>query len=389
MENDNQPAPGEPCGLVLPGGGARAAYQAGVVKAVAEVLPPGAPNPFPIITGTSAGAINAAMLASHAVEFQRGAERLAEIWENLAVERVFRADLWTMVSTAARWLLTLIHGGNGRHVPRALLDNSPLRKLLADNIPFADVDRAIDAGALRALAIVASGYSSARSVAFFNGSRDIDPWSRERRDGRRSAITLDHIMASIALPIIFPSVRIEREFFGDGSMRQAAPLSAAIHLGASKILIVAVRNEQANVMPQTAVYPSFGEIAGYVLDTLFMDTLYTDLERLKRINQTYEHVPEAAREPGTPDLRIIDTLVIAPSVDIGEIADRHRREFPHAVNVMLKRVGAHRSDGNQLISYLLFSGAFCRELIELGYRDGLANRVRIREFLGVTDDADV
>ncbi|HET6655477.1 MAG TPA: patatin-like phospholipase family protein [Gammaproteobacteria bacterium] len=388
--NGMKPGTGGPCGLVLPGGGARAAYQAGVLKAIADLVPQTGANPFPIITGTSAGAINAAKMASHAAEFHQGAALLAEIWENLTVERVYRADLWTMLSTTARWLATLVHGGSGRHIPRALLDNSPLRQLLQASIRFTEIDRAIASGALRALAITASGYSSARSVAFFNGVRGIEPWDRERREGRRSPIGLDHIMASIALPIIFPAAAIGNEFYGDGSMRQGAPLSPAIHLGARKLLIIAVRNEQPNEVlrrPRGPVYPSFGEIAGYVLDTLFMDSLYTDLERLMRVNQTYEHMPQAARDAETPNLNIIDTLVIAPSRDISEIADRHRHEFPHSVNVLLKRIGAHRADGNQLISYLLFSGSFCQELTELGYRDGMANQIRLREFLEVAEDA--
>lgn len=379
---------GGPCGLVLPGGGARAAYQAGVLKAIADLVPETTPNPFPIITGTSAGAINAAKMASHATEFHDGAALLAGIWENLSVKQVYRADFWTMLSTTVRWLATLVHGGSGRHIPRALLDNSPLRQLLQRSIRFTEVERAIASGALRALAITASGYTSARSVAFYNGASGIEPWSRERREGRRSAIGLDHIMASIALPIIFPSVAIETEYFGDGSMRQGAPLSPAIHLGAGKLLIIAVRNEQPNEVLRRRpgpVYPSFGEIAGYVLDTLFMDSLYTDLERLMRVNQTYEHMPQAARDAETPNLRIIDTLVIAPSRDISEIADRHRHEFPHSVNVLLKRIGAHRADGNQLISYLLFSGSFCQELTELGYRDGMANQIRLRDFLGMAE----
>lgn len=378
------------CGLVLPGGGARAAYQAGVIKAIGELLPPGAANPFPIVTGTSAGAINAAMLASHAAQFQHGTTRLAEIWANLTVERVYRADMWTMLSTTVRWLATLIHGGRARYIPRALLDNAPLRRLLDDNIHFPDIDNAVASGALRALSITASGYSSARSVAFFNGVEAIEPWHRERREGRRASIGLDHIMASIALPIIFPSVVLENEYFGDGSMRQGAPLSPSIHLGARKILTIAVRNEEPNEVPRPPrqpVYPAFGEIAGYVLDTLFMDSLYTDLERLMRINQTYEHMTPAARDEKTPDLNIIDTLVIAPSRDIREIANRHRHEFPRAVNMLLKRLGADRADGDQLISYLLFSGSFCRELIDLGYRDGMANQIRLREFLAVPEDA--
>ncbi|HET7369750.1 MAG TPA: patatin-like phospholipase family protein [Gammaproteobacteria bacterium] len=387
-----EPEAAAACGLVLPGGGARAAYQAGVLKAIADLVPDTGPNPFPIITGTSAGAINAAKMASHAAEFHDGAALLAGIWENLAVKQVYRADLWTMLSTTARWLATLVHGGSGRHIPRALLDNSPLRQLLQRSIRFTQIERAIASGALRALAITASGYSSARSVAFYNGVSGIEPWSRERREGRRAAIGLDHIMASIALPMIFPSVAIESEFFGDGSMRQGAPLSPAIHLGASKLLIIAVRNEQPNeilIRPRGPIYPSFGEIAGYVLDTLFMDSLYTDLERLMRVNQTYEHMPQAARDAETPNLRIIDTLVIAPSRDISEIAERHRHEFPRKVNALLKRIGAHRAEGNQLISYLLFSGSFCQELVELGYRDGMANQIRLQEFLGVSDESAV
>lgn len=370
------------CALVLPGGGARAAYQAGVIKAIAELLPADAANPFPVITGTSAGAINAAMLAAHAAAFRHGAERLAEIWSHLTVKRVFRADLWTMVRTSVLWALTLVHGGSGRHIPRALLDNAPLRQLLAENIHFADIDTAITSGALRALALTASGYSSARSVAFFHGARTLKPWSRARRQGIPEIITLEHVMASVALPMIFPAVRLNHEFYGDGSMRQGAPLSPAIHLGASKLLIVAVRNEQPNApLAYPARYPTFGEIAGYVLDTLFMDSLYTDLERLERINQTYSHVPDRDFSEDMPDLRVIDTLVVAPSRDIREIAERHRHEFPHLVNVLLKRVGAHKADASQLISYLLFDGSFCRELIELGYRDGMAQQEEIRGFL--------
>lgn len=379
--NDYKQAP--VCGLVLPGGGARAAYQAGVVKAIADMLPADAPNPFPVITGTSAGAINAAMLASHAQDFCDGARRLADIWTGLSVENVYRADVWTMIQTSFRWLLTVLHGGSGRHIPRALLDNAPLRRLLAKNIPFDAIQRAIDAGALRALAITASGYVSAHSVSFFQGRDDLQPWWRTRREGKRDTITLDHIMASIALPMIFPAAGIDREYFGDGSMRQGAPLSPAIHLGATRLLIVAVRNEQPNALPPTlqrAVYPSLGQIAGYVLDTLFMDSLYTDLERLNRINQTYSHV-EVRTDPETPDLRVVETRLVVPSEDINVIAERHRREFPHAVNVLLRRLGAHKPDGNQLISYLLFAGSFCSELIELGYRDGMAQQDEIRGFL--------
>lgn len=380
---ETTPSVSPACGLVLPGGGARAAYQAGVIKAIGELIPSGAPNPFPVISGTSAGAINATMLASNAQQFQFGAARLGNIWDNLTVDRVYRADMWTLLRSM------LLHRSRRRQSPVAILDNSPLRDLLNDNIYFPDIEDAIKNGALRALALTASGYSSARSITFFHGADDIAPWQRERREGRPEPITLEHIMASIALPLVFPSVALGNEYFGDGSMRQAAPLSAPIHLGARKLLIVSVRDNAPNEVlskPRGPTYPSIGYIAGYVFDTLFMDSLDADRERLMRINRTYRNLPEWARDQHTPNLKPINTLLIAPSRDIREIADRHRHEFPRAVNGLLKRLGTHRVGGDQLISYLLFSGSFCSELVDLGYRDAMAHQIRIRQFLGYADE---
>jgi NTE family protein len=371
-------------GLVLPGGGARAAYQAGVLKAVAEIVPPGSPNPFPVISGTSAGAINAALLASNALRFQEGVRRLTGVWESLHVSRVFRSDPLTIVRHGLHWLLALIYGGLGAGNPRSLLDNKPLRSLLEQHIRFAHIQQAIDAGALDALAVTASGYTSARSVCFYQGHDRIMEWTRTRRDGVRTDIRLDHVMASVALPMIFPAIKLGREYFGDGSMRQAAPLSAAIHTGAQRLFVIAVRNEAANPLPLEDVpvrYPSFGEIGGYMLDTLFMDSLYVDLERLQRINRTYGHFPDGDRGPGTPNLRVVETLLVAPSEDIRAIARRHRDEFPRAVRLLLRGVGAGARSGEQLMSYLLFESGYCRELIALGYRDGLARKDEIEAFL--------
>lgn len=377
-------------GLVLPGGGARAAYQVGVLKALAEMLPQDAPSPFPVISGTSAGAINAAMLASHAQNFRHGVAYLDHLWRDIRCDTVFRTGTLTAIKTSLRWLFTLLSGGMDRHNPISLLDNAPLRALLQEHIDFSQLEQAIDSGALDALAITASGYTSARSISFFQARRDLKPWHRTRRIGQPVDITLDHIMGSVALPVIFPAVQIGREYFGDGSLRQSAPLSPVVHLGAERVLVVAVRNEQPNRLPlegEQVPYPSLGQIAGYLLDTLFMDSIYGDLERLQRINNTVSRIP--GRPGEEQPLKVIDTLVITPSEDIRDIAQHHKDEFPSSVRFLLRGVGGLHKSGSQLLSYLLFEGGFCRDLIELGQRDAEAQADKLMEFIGEkrADDA--
>jgi NTE family protein len=241
---------------------------------------------------------------------------------------------------------------------------------------------------LDALAITASGYTSARSISFYQARAGLKPWHRTRRLGQPVELTLDHIMASVALPVIFPAVRIGREYFGDGSLRQSAPLSPVVHLGAEKVLVIALRNEQPNRLPleeEAVPYPSLGQIAGYLLDTLFMDSIYGDLERLQRINNT------VSRIPGTPGdeqpLKVIDTMVITPSEDIRDIAQRHKHEFPRSVKFLLRGVGGLHKSGSQLLSYLLFEGKYCRDLIDLGMRDAQAQADKLLEFIGSEDAA--
>ncbi len=371
-------------GLVLPGGGARGAYQVGVLKAIAELLPAGTPNPFPIMTGMSAGAINATVLASNALRFQAGVRRLHAVWRNFTIEQVFRSDPWTMLKTSAHWLLALSTGGLATSNPRSLLDNSPLRELLGGHIHFGGIQRAVDAGALHALAVTASGYSCARAVSFFEGSADIEPWIRARREGRPASIVLDHLMASVAVPFIFSPTRIADEYFGDGAIRESAPLSAAVHLGADRLLVVGVRDEDGHEEEdkQPPDYPSFGQIAGYMLDTIFLDGLYADLERLTRINRIVSQFPPGTLEKSvTENLKRIDAMIIVPSQDIRAIAQKHAREFPRSVRLLLRGMGAFNAGGRQLISYLLFEKAYCRELIELGYRDALARKEHLLPFI--------
>ena len=370
--------------LILPGAGARGAYQVGVLKAIASMLPKNAPNPFAVISGTSAGAVNAAVLASRAGRFEFAVAEMERVWANFQAQQVYRTDGWTMLKASLHWLAALTLGGLGVRNPRSLLDNTPLRELLARNIRFSGVARAIQKGHLDALAITASGYSSARSVTFFQGSEQVRAWSRVRRSGRPATISLDHLMASAAVPLIFPPIKIGAEYYGDGAMRQHAPLSSAIHLGADRMLVIGVRDEHPDPEPaagSAVTYPSIGEIAGYMLDTLFMDGLYSDLERLTRINLMLEQMKPGSLRGPVGQLQPLTTLIIVPTKDLREVAQRHVGELPRAVRLLLGGLGAMSRGGAQLISYLLFESGFTRELIDMGYRDAMDMEEDLRAFV--------
>ncbi|MBM4196007.1 MAG: patatin-like phospholipase family protein [Gammaproteobacteria bacterium] len=371
-------------GLILPGGGARGAYQVGVLKAIADVLPRRSPNPFSVISGTSAGAISSAVLASQARVFRHAVADLERVWGSFRSHHVFKSDSLTMLKSSAHWAAALVFGGLGVNNPRSLLDNSPLRDMLGRAINLDAIQESIDRGYLDAVTVTCAGYGSARSVSFYQGRDTHVPWDRVRRVGRPSRITLDHLMASIAVPMMFPPVMINREFYGDGAMRQATPLAPAVHLGADRLLVIGVRDEEPEPAPgsdDTVPYPSMGRIAGYILDALFMDGLSQDLERLTRINLILENVQGRQLDTDSARLRYIDALVILPSRDIREIAIRHVREMPRAVQLLLSGMGALNYGGRQLVSYLLFEHGYTRELIKLGYEDGLARREQIRSFL--------
>lgn len=379
-------APDQPAnrtnGLVLPGGGARGAYQAGVLEAIAE-LQGAARSPFGVIAGTSAGSLNAAVIASHAGQFDRGTRFLCDIWSRMHVGRVFRADTFTMIKSGLHWMAAMLFGGLGVANPRSLLDNRPLRRLLQEGIDFDAIESALEAGDLRALAVTVSGYTTALSTTFYQASDSVPPWRRSRREGIAERLRVDHLMASAAMPFIFPAVRVGGEYFGDGALRQTAPLSPAIHLGADRLLVVGVRDEADNPLPEGRVspdYPSFGQIAGYMLDTLFMDSLQADIERLERVNHTLSLVPEPARAEDT-ELRPVSVMQIRPSRDIREIAGRHAHEFPRSVRALLRGVGALGAGGRQLVSYLLFQSGYCNELLSLGYRDAMDRREELVAFL--------
>jgi NTE family protein len=370
--------------LVLPGAGARGAYQVGVLKAIGRLLPENAPNPFSVICGTSAGAINAAVLAGRAGNFERAVAEMEQVWGNFSAGQVYRTDNWTMTKTSLHWLAAAMFGGLGVRNPTSLLDNAPLRELLKENVRLDGIRRSIQQGHLDAIAVTASSYATSRSVTFFQGRPELESWTRIRRIGRATPLTVDHLMASAAVPFVFPPVRIGGEYYGDGSMRHRAPLSPSIHLGADRILVVGVRDERPDSEPPAGYDPeppTFAHLGGYMLDTLFMDGLYTDLERLSRTNRILEQLGGKRLTGALANLRPLHTLVVVPHQDLRSVAKEHARELPRGVRFLLRGLGASSHSGLQLVSYLLFEAGFTRALIDMGYRDAMEMEDELRAFL--------
>ena len=372
-------------GLILTGGGARAAYQVGFLRAVSHMLPRGAPNPFPILCGTSAGAINAAALAAEATDFHRAVRRIMLIWKYFHAEHVYRSDVLGVMGTGLRWMSAMMLGGLGKNNPSSLLDNSPLSRLLRERLDLAGIRTSIDQGALYALSVTVSGYTSGQSVSFFQSVPGITGWQRARRLGIPEIIDYEHLLASSALPFIFPAVPLRREFFGDGSMRQIAPISPALHLGADRVLVIGVGRQMVQQPDRVRLgsYPSLAQIAGHALNSIFLDSLEVDIERLQRINKTIGMIPAEQRSKYNMQLREVDVLVISPSEDIDRIAAQYLHELPRSIRFLLRGVGATRARGATLTSYLLFEQAYCRALIALGYKDTMAKRDEVLKFLGV------
>ena len=365
--------------LLLPGGGARSAWQVGVLRAIAGWYPPGSALPFPVVCGTSAGAINAAVLAAGAADFGRASEALERVWGGFRTGQVFRAGTLDMLRSGLHLLLALVSGGWLLPMPRSLLDNSPLAALLAREVDFDALARGVAAGRPESVAVTATSLNDAESVTFVQTSRPFSAWERVGRRGIPAALSIEHLMASAAIPLLFPPVAMADSHFGDGALRQSTPFAPAIHLGADRVLVVGVRHPGAGRgLPVPA--PNMAEQFGFMLDSLFIEGLQADLERLNRINALL-----VGRAPGPVpfDMRHVDTLVLQPERDPVEAALAHRDAMPASRRALLRVLGARGARGGRLISYLLFEGVYTRELIAAGERAAARRRSEISAFLGL------
>ena len=372
-------------GLVLPGGGARGAYQVGVLKAFLEISQKKSQSPFKIISGTSAGAINAAFLASEAHMFDHSVASLLDVWSNFTSNKVYKTDPVTMLKSSLHWFFTIISGGFLIPNPTSLLDNQPLKNLLKETIRFSDIQNNIQSSIIESLAVTSASYMSRKSCTFFQSNSNTNDWQKTHREGKTSQINLNHLMASVALPLIFPAVRIGDEYFGDGAMRQATPLSPAIRLGAEKLMIISIKesDDRFKFNNPGEQYPSFAKVAGYMLEALFLDGLYSDIERLDRVNHIIRNSGDIEVKTDNKTMKYIDYIVISPSEDLNEIAQKHYNQMPLSIRLLLQGLGLLKDSKSELLSFLLFEAAYTTELIDLGYRDGIRKREEIMDFMNI------
>ncbi|MGS0681155.1 patatin-like phospholipase family protein [Shewanella sp. 125m-7] len=367
--------------LVLGGGGARAAYQVGVLKAIVQFYPRNHGIPFRIICGTSAGAINATSIATHASCFHLGVRKLEWVWRHVHAQKVYQASISGVLKHLSKMALKGLQSDGVSTTAGSLFNSEPLRGLLNNLISFERIDRNINSGALEAVSLDTSCYNNSRSVTFFQANAHVNDWQRARRHGVRTRLNTDHLLASSAIPMVFPSIRLNQEYYGDGSVHQLAPLSSPIHLGADKIMVINLESPHKVQAKELDHHPKTATIAGHLLDTIFSDTLNSDLERLERINSTLSLIPEQSRDQLS--LKTIETLVIKPSEDLSTMASRYFQDMPFAIKTMLKTLGINEHSDSSIVSYLLFEQGYCSALIDLGYEDAMCQIDDIKRFFNI------
>lgn len=385
MSQNHQPAT-DRTALVLTGGGARAAYQVGVLKAAAELLPKRAPNPFSIITGTSAGAINSVALGASANNFRLAVKKVERLWTTLHVEDVYKSGYRDLIRSIYRLVSSMFHQGVGVREPVALLDSSPLAELLERVINFDDLERRLAGGQLDAIGVTASCYDSGESVTFYQSDLDgsvLPQWRRARRHGIATRLEVQHLLASSAIPMILPAAKVGDSYYGDGALRQVSPISPALHMGAERIMVVGVSGNASRPPREDheSHSPSLGRMIGHVFNSAFIDALESDMEHLARINNLVGMLQNDNPHLDTGGVKMVDFLCINPSMEIDQMVARHFNKLPRATRRMLSITGATPEGGGaSLASYLMFEGDFCKELIQCGYHDAMEQKEMLSAF---------
>lgn len=370
--------------LVLSGGGARGAYQVGVLKALSEIAQEDKVDPqISIFTGISAGAINATFLAAHADDFHKGVEKLVQFWSQMTSDQVFSSNTSRMGKIAFTWMKELSLGPlTGTTPGRALLDTAPLNKLISDNLPFNKIQKNIDSKHLDAVAITATDYASSLSVTFVQGQPELSDWKKIKRVSRKTHLSSEHILASSSIPMLFPPVAVENSFYGDGCVRNSSPCMPAILLGADALFVIGVRQSGVTMDDQRHAKlersPSVARVLNVLLNSVLLDGIEIDVDRIQRFNSLTEKIPEAARN--SLIYRKLDTHFVCPSRDIGEIALKNANQLPSLLRYLMRGLGT-LEDASEIISYLLFDPQFCQTLIQMGYEDGQKNRDQIAAFI--------
>lgn len=372
---------GSKLGLVMTGGGARAAYQVGVVRAIYEILKK-ENHLFDVITGNSAGAINSTYLASNAKDWDVATSNLIDLWRRIKPQNVYDLRAKTISELGMRWLGGTVFGGmtsKGSSINH-LLDTEPLKKLLKREIDFHQIQKNTSDGILHGVALSTTNYNSGSNVIFYQGSSDINDWSRSDRFSFREDLNIDHLMASAAIPFFFPPVKVGESYYGDGCIRQTTPLSPAIHLGSDKIIAIGVRYPHNQQRMQDLAFspfpnPNIGQITGVMMNAIFLDSLEADVERMSKVNSL---IKEGHRD----EFKMIPILMLRPSRDLGKMTERLSNELPTSLRYLLKGIGVSNNEGLDLLSYLAFDQSYTIPLIDLGYEDTIKLRSQIQDFNG-------